>query len=113
MAGRLNTDWFVVYIETPKEAPQLIDAEAQRHLLANMDKARELGAEVVRLHSKEPVQALIDFARSHGVGLIIVGRSHLPKWRSLFALSTDLLLVREAQGIDVQVVSFDPKEAKK
>ena len=113
MAGRLNTDWFVVYIETPKEAPQLIDAEAQRHLLANMDKARELGAEVVRLHSKEPVQALIDFARSHGVGLIIVGRSHLPKWRSLFTLSTDLRLVREAHGIDVQVVSFDPKEAKK
>ena len=113
MAGRLNTDWFVVYIETPKEAPQLIDAEAQRHLLANMDKARELGAEVVRLHSKEPVQALIDFARSHGVGLIIVGRSHLPKWRSLFSLSTDLRLVREAHGIDVQVVSFDPKEAKK
>jgi len=113
MAGRLNTDWFVVYIETPKEAPQLIDAEAQRHLLANMDKARELGAEVVRLHSKEPVPALIDFARSHGVGLIIVGRSHLPKWRSLFTLSTDLRLVREAHGIDVQVVSFDPKEAKK
>lgn len=113
MAGRLNTDWFVVYIETPKEAPQLIDAEAQRHLLANMDKARELGAEVVRLHSKEPVQALIDFARSHGVGLIIVGRSHLPRWRSLFSLSTDLRLVREAHGIDVQVVSFDPKEAKK
>ncbi len=113
MAGRLNTDWFVVYIETPKEAPQLIDAEAQRHLLANMDKARELGAEVVRLHSKEPVQALIDFARSHGVGLIIVGRSHLPKWRSLFTLSTDLRLVREAYGTDVQVVSFDPKEAKK
>ncbi|HYR55603.1 MAG TPA: universal stress protein [Myxococcaceae bacterium] len=113
MAGRLNTDWFVVYIETPKEAPQLIDAEAQRHLLTNMDKARELGAEVVRLHAKEPVQALIDFARSHGVGLIIVGRSHLPKWRSLFTLSTDLRLVREAHGIDVQVVSFDPKEAKK
>jgi two-component system sensor histidine kinase KdpD len=113
MAGRLNTDWFVVYVETPREAPHLIDAEAQRHLLANMDKARELGAEVVRLHSKEPVPALIDFARSHGVGLIIVGRSHLPRWRSLLKLSTDLRLVREAQGIDVQVVSFDPREGRK
>ncbi len=113
IAGRLNTDWFVVYVETPQEAPHLIDAEAQRHLLANMDKARELGAEVVRLHSKEPVQALIDFARSHGVGLIIVGRSHLPRWRSFFKLTTDLRLVREAQGIDVQVVSFDPREGRK
>src|SRR5256885_7672922 len=54
MAGRLNTDWFVVYVETPQEAPNLIDSEAQRHLLANVEKARELGAEVVRLKSDEP-----------------------------------------------------------
>ncbi len=113
MAGRLNTDWFVVYVETPQEAPHLIDAEAQRHLLANMDKARELGAEVVRLHADDPVEALIDFARSHGIGLMIVGRSHLPRWRSLIKLSADLRLVREAQGLDVQVVSFDPSEGKK
>src|SRR5205823_8245581 len=26
MAGRLNTDWFVVYVETPEEAPNLIDS---------------------------------------------------------------------------------------
>src|SRR6185295_11739000 len=44
MAGRNNTDWFVVYVETPEEAPTRIDAEAQRHLLENIDKARELGA---------------------------------------------------------------------
>ncbi len=113
MAGRLNTDWFVVYVETPQEAPHLIDAEAQRHLLTNMDKARELGAEVVRLHADDPVEALIDFARSHGIGLMIVGRSHLPRWRSLIKLSTDLRLVREAHGLDVQVVSFDPSDVKK
>jgi two-component system sensor histidine kinase KdpD len=113
MAGRLNTDWFVVYVETPREAPHLIDAEAQRHLLTTRDKARELGAEVVRLHADDPVEALIDFARSHGVGLMIVGRSHLPRWRSLIKLSVDLQLVREAQGLDVQVVSFDPSEGKK
>jgi len=113
MAGRLNTDWFVVYVETPQEAPHLIDAEAQRHLLSNMDKARELGAEVVRLHADDPVEALIDFARSHNVGLMIVGRSHLPRWRSWFKLSTELRLVREAHGLDVQVVSFDPSDGKR
>ncbi|HVN85739.1 MAG TPA: hypothetical protein VMW17_12930 [Candidatus Binatia bacterium] len=41
MAGRLNTDWYVVYVETPTEAPDRISAEAQRHLLDNMQKARE------------------------------------------------------------------------
>ncbi len=30
MAGRLNTDWFVVYVETPGEAPTRIASDAQR-----------------------------------------------------------------------------------
>ncbi len=85
MAGRLNTDWFVVYVETPREAPDRIDAEAQRHLLANIESARELGAEVVRLKADDPVAALLDFARSHGVGQIIVGRSAPPGGGSCWA----------------------------
>ncbi|HEX4622180.1 MAG TPA: histidine kinase, partial [Myxococcaceae bacterium] len=64
LAGRLNTSWFVVYVETPDEAPERIDSEAQRNLLGNVEKARELGAEVVRLRSKDPVAAVLDFARS-------------------------------------------------
>jgi len=107
LAGRLNTDWFVVHVETPKEAPHLIDSEAQRHLLANIEKARELGAEVVRLRAKRPVEALLDFARAHGVGLIVVGRSQQPRWRQPFGLPVDLRLVRDAEGFDVQVVSFE------
>ena len=99
MAGRLNTDWFVVYVETPEEAPDRIDAEAQRHLLDNIEKARELGAEVVRLQGADPVAALLDFARSHGVGHIIIGRSHQPWWRQLLGRSVPMRLVREADGL--------------
>src|SRR5262249_52368884 len=80
MAGRLSTDWFVVYVETPSESPERIDSEVQRHLHDNIHQARELGAEVVRLQSRDPVAALLDFARSHGVGHIIIGRSHQPWW---------------------------------
>ena len=110
LAGRLNTDWFVVYVETPSEAPHLIDAEAQRHLLANIEKARELGAEVVRLSSADPVEAILDFARSHGVGDILIGRSHQPWWRQLLGRSVPLRLVREAAGFDVHIVSFLEEE---
>jgi len=105
-AGRLNTDWFVVYVETPSEAPNLIDAEAQRHLLSNIEKARELGAEVVRLRATDPVRALLDFAYSHGVGLILIGRSHAGGWRRWLGRTTDLRLAREATDLDVQLVSF-------
>jgi two-component system sensor histidine kinase KdpD len=110
MAGRLNTDWFVAYVETPEEAPERIDAEAQRHLLANLDKARELGAEVVRLKSDRPVEALLDFARTHRVSDLVVGRSESTWWRRLLGRSVLQALVDEATGLDLHVISFEDEE---
>lgn len=110
MAGRLNTDWFVVYVETPQEAPHRIDAEAQRHLLDNFEKARELGAQVVRLQSADPVQTLFDFARTHGVGRIVIGRSQQPWWRQLFGRSVMQRLVAEAVDFDVLIVSLEKED---
>ncbi len=112
MAGRLNTDWFVVYVETPEESPESIDSEAQRHLLANMEKARELGAEVVRLQARDPVTALLDFAHSHRVSDLIIGRSSEPWWRQLAGRSVLQRLVREAAGLDLHVISFEEEELR-
>jgi two-component system sensor histidine kinase KdpD len=112
MAGRLNTDWFVVYVETPKEAPEMIDSEAQRHLLANIDKAKELGGQVVRLKSDDPAQAILDFARTHDVAHIIVGRSLQPWWSQVLRGSVVVRLLREATDFDLHVISFDDAEAR-
>jgi two-component system sensor histidine kinase KdpD len=107
MAGRLNTDWYVAYVETPNEAPHLIDAEAQRHLLANIEKARELGAILVRLQSAEPVNALLDYARSHGVGHLMIGRSHRPWWQQVLGRSFVARMVKEAAGFDLHIVALE------
>jgi two-component system, OmpR family, sensor histidine kinase KdpD len=110
MAGRLNTDWYVVYVETPAEAPDRIDATAQRHLHANIELARELGAEVVRLKGRDPVEAILDFAAAHTVGYIIIGRSHQPRWRQLLGRDVVRRLVDRCSGYDLQIVSFEEKE---
>jgi two-component system sensor histidine kinase KdpD len=107
LAGRLSTDWFVVFVETPQEAPDRIEAEAQRHLMTNTDLARELGAEVVRLRSTDPVHAILEFARSHSVGHIVVGRSYQSSWKQLLGRTLPLQLVRKASGLDVHVVSTE------
>jgi two-component system, OmpR family, sensor histidine kinase KdpD len=112
MAGRLSGDWFVVYVETPREAPTRIDAEAQRHLLANIELARELGAEVVRLQARDPVPALVDFARSHGVGHIVIGRSHQPAWRQWLGRAVPLRVLAEAEDMDVHIIAVtDERDA--
>ena len=97
-------------LETPLEAPEVIDSEAQRHLLANIDRARELGAEVVRLKSTDPAAALLDFARSHRVSDVIIGRTDLPWWRRLLRASVLERLVRDGAGLDLHIVSFFEEE---
>src|SRR5262249_11523249 len=105
IAGRLNTNWFVVYVETPDETPERIDAEAQRHLLANIELARGLGAEFVRLSGRDPVATILDFTRSHGVGHVVVGRSRRPLWKRAVRRSVPQRLLDEARDLDVQFVS--------
>src|SRR5204862_6494883 len=95
----------------PHEAPDRIDSEIQRYLLENIQTAKDLGAEVVRLKGKDPVDTLLDFARSHGVGHILIGRSHQPWWKQVFGRSVPLRLVREADGFDLHIVSSPNQEA--
>ncbi len=56
--------------------------------------------------------ALLDFARSHGVGHIIIGRSHQPWWRQLLGRSVPLRLVREATDFDLHIVSLGDEEQR-
>jgi two-component system sensor histidine kinase KdpD len=112
MAGRFNTEWFVVFVETPGESPGAIDAEVQRHLMANIEKAKELGAETVRLKDSDPVRAILEFAGSHNIGHIVVGRSGRPWWGQMFGRSIPLRLVREATQFDLHIVSTEDEVAE-
>lgn len=110
LAGRLNTDWFVVHVETKSEADHRIDATLQRYLLEDEQRARDLGAEVVRLRSEKPVEALLEFGRDHGVRHIVVGRSHKPWWRRMLGQSPVFRLVTEAAEFDLHIVSLEDRE---
>jgi two-component system, OmpR family, sensor histidine kinase KdpD len=107
VAGRLSTDWYVVYVQTPGEAPERIDSAVQRRLHDNIAMARELGAEVVKLKGRNPAQTLLEFARTHEVGQIIIGRSEQPWYRRLIARSVVQRIVDEARDLDILVVAMD------
>jgi len=82
---------------------------AQRHLLENIEKAKEMGAEVVRLKGRDPVEALLVFARSHNVAYILLGRSHRPRWRRMVGDFVNRM-VEEAEGFDLYIVSTEEEE---
>ena len=112
LAGRLNTDWFVVHVETKQETSHRIDSTLQRYLLDDEQRARDLGAEIVRLRSEDLVTALLEFARGRGVRHIVAGRSHKPWWRRLLGQSPVFKLVTKAAGFDLHIVSLEDREAK-
>ena len=110
MAGRLNTHWFVVSVEPPGETAGRPETGITRALQATLESAREIGAEVVRLTAADPVQGILEFAASHGVRDIIIGRSHQPWWKQILGLSPVQRLLEQAAGFDVHVISFDEDE---
>lgn len=111
LAGRLNTDWYVVYVETPNEAPDRIDSTVQRRLLQNIERAKGLGAEVIRLRGVDPVEALLEFARSHRVSDVVIGRAQGSWLHRLLRRSFTAQMVAQAEGFDLHVVSFaEPRE---
>ena len=75
IAGRLNTNWFAVYVRTKRDSPQRMSAREHRLLSENVTLAMELGAKVVWLSGENVARELRQFAREQGVTLAIFGKS--------------------------------------
>jgi two-component system sensor histidine kinase KdpD len=101
IAGRLNTNWFAVYVRTKKESPQRISAREHRLLSENVTLAMELGAKVVWLSSEDIAGELLRFAREHGVTLAIFGKSRISKVLRPFKKSPIAVFAKLGTGIDV------------
>jgi two-component system sensor histidine kinase KdpD len=106
LAGRLNTDWYCAYVQTPEESAVRIDAAVQRRLVDNIQLAQRMGAEVVTLESNDVAGALVRFAREKGVSMIVVGRTHRSRLHRALKGSVIDRLMERAAGLDVLVVSF-------
>jgi two-component system sensor histidine kinase KdpD len=110
IAGRLNSDWFCVYVQTPGETADRIDATLQRHLVDNIQLAQSLGAEVVKLQGADVAATLVRFAAERGVTLVIVGETRRSRWYRLRNGSIVERLMATRAGLDVLVVSGSDDE---
>ncbi len=106
LAGRLNRNWYAVYVQTPSEEPTVIDAHTQRILSGTLTLAKQLGAIVFTYKGEDIAGTLLRFAKEYRVGTIVVGSpTAKPFWkRILGARSTVERLVHDAQGVNVVVL---------
>ena len=73
LAGRLNRNWYAVYVQTPSENPMSVDAQTQRLLANSLTLAKELGATVFTFKGEHIAHTLLQFAKEYRVGHIVVG----------------------------------------
>jgi two-component system sensor histidine kinase KdpD len=104
IAGRLASDWYAVYVETPPEELGRINPEDHARLVENTRFAEELGAKMVKLKGKRVADSLIDFARREGVTHVVFGQSARSRWDILLHGSVINRFLSEVRGATVQVV---------
>ncbi len=104
IAGRLASDWYAVYVETPPEEPGRINPEDHARIMENIRFAEELGAKVVKLKGKRVADSLIEFARREGITHVVFGQSARSRWDILLRGSVINRFLSEVRDATVQVV---------
>ncbi|HTG54261.1 MAG TPA: universal stress protein [Gemmatimonadaceae bacterium] len=112
IAGRLNSDWYCVYVQTPEERADRIDATVQRRLVDNIQRAQSMGAVVVKLEDEDAARAIRKFAHDEGVRLIILGSTRRSRWHRLLHGSVVDALLKDPGGLDILIVDSEREDAE-
>jgi two-component system sensor histidine kinase KdpD len=104
LAGRMNTRWFAVYVRQRRAHPENISAEQHRKLSENVQLAISLGATVVTRESEDVTGALLDFVKSEGITILVVGRPTRSGLVSRVVPSTAHRLLERGRGFDIVIV---------
>ena len=107
IAGRLASDWYAVYVETPREEMGRIKPQDYAALQENVQFAEQLGARVVRLKARNVADALIEFARREGITHVIFGQTSRTRWDIILHGSVINRFLDEVRDATVQVVPID------
>jgi two-component system, OmpR family, sensor histidine kinase KdpD len=107
LAGQLNAEWHAIYVETP--GLQRLPAARREKILGTLSLAQELGATTAVIADADVAMSVIDYARSHNISKVVIGRDparRLWPWQrssgqklALLAPDIDLIEVGRADGV--------------
>jgi two-component system, OmpR family, sensor histidine kinase KdpD len=112
LAGKLNRNWYVVYVQTPSEEATVIDSRTQRLLSGVLTLAKELGAMVFTYKGEDIAGTILRFAREYQVGHIVTGSpARISLWKRLRGKkSIPEFLMEQAKGVTIVVLDTTPPE---
>jgi two-component system sensor histidine kinase KdpD len=104
LADRFGAPWYAVYVETPSERTERVDAATERRLADSLALAQQLDGIPMRFKGSSLPAAVAEFVREYGITHVVVGRSLRPWYLRLFTPSLLDQLSRAIPNVDVVVV---------
>ncbi len=104
LADRLGAPWYAIYVQTPGESTEKVDAASQRRLSDALTLARQLGGIPMTVKGRNLPSGVAEFVREYGITHVLVGRSRRPWYRRWLGPSLFDRLLGAVPGVDVLVV---------
>ena len=104
LASYYNSQWYVLYVQTPKEAMDKIALDKQRYLINNFKNATELGAEVIQKKEENIAKAILETIEQKNITTVCLGKPHLKLWQIILKTGVFNQLLRTMSKNDVDLV---------
>ena len=104
LADRLSAPWYAVYVQTPDEEIDRIDAATQRRISNTLTLTKQMGGHPMEFKGSDVVSTVAAFTREYGITHIVMGRTRRPWYRRWFGQSVLEGLLQALPDVDVVVV---------
>lgn len=105
LASRYDTDFMVLYVQTPSESPDSINLSVQRHLLNHFKLVAELGGELIQIASPNIIQAIIDVCRERHITTVCIGQPTL-NWNKILKMHRYRYFLKNLSEMDIKLIIF-------
>ena len=110
IANRMGAPWYAVYVQTPREDPEHVDAATQRLIGNSLELARQLGGTALAFKGADLISTIAAFVKEYGITHVVLGRTRQPLYRRWFGRSILDRLLQAIPGVDVVVVDNSPPQ---
>jgi len=104
LANYYNSKWYVLYVQTPEEKPDVIALDKQRHLINNFKLATELGAEIIKVVHERVSVAIVEQAMERKITTICIGKPHIKLVQVIMATNIFSNLLKKLSESDIDLI---------
>jgi two-component system sensor histidine kinase KdpD len=104
LASYYNSDWYVLYVQLPKESSDKIALDKQRHLINNFKLATELGAEVIKIEGTNITNTILTIVEQKQITTVCIGKPHFNLFKVILSTSIFRRLLNRLSLSNVDLV---------